>query len=192
MRRYAKNARCISGSGFRKGVGCPVRGKIWCFLSLNVDSHIKLMFSAIWRYLCLSVQVKLVQHTYSCLFGTFLCNNAKERGEKHTQERTCSVWSLLRAANKAFKNLLYSSQSESVRIRGESRRGSRCNILKNMYLKKHPGLQPWDILMSSWKQCRDQRCQKSELSSSCPCLPLNTPQSDSSGLALNLLIFEEC
>lgn len=55
-----------------------------------------------------------MQHTYSCLFGTFLCNNAKERGEKHTQERTCSVWSLLRAANKAFKNLLYSSQSESV------------------------------------------------------------------------------
>ncbi|XP_028905326.1 myotubularin-related protein 3 isoform X2 [Ornithorhynchus anatinus] len=58
--------------------------------------------------------VKLVQHTYSCLFGTFLGNNAKERGEKHTQERTCSVWSLLRAANKAFKNLLYSSQSETV------------------------------------------------------------------------------
>uniref|UniRef100_A0A8D0HP06 phosphatidylinositol-3,5-bisphosphate 3-phosphatase n=1 Tax=Sphenodon punctatus TaxID=8508 RepID=A0A8D0HP06_SPHPU len=58
--------------------------------------------------------VKLVQHTYSCLFGTFLCNNAKERGEKHTQERTCSVWSLLRAGNKAFKNLLYSSQSEPV------------------------------------------------------------------------------
>lgn len=62
------------------------------------------------------LQVKLVQHTYSCLFGTFLCNNAKERGEKHTQERTCSVWSLLRAGNKAFKNLLYSSQSEAVCI----------------------------------------------------------------------------
>lgn len=74
------------------------------------------MSSAIWLYLYWSLQVKLVQHTYSCLFGTFLCNNAKERGEKHTQERTCSVWSLLRAANKAFKNLLYSSQSESVRI----------------------------------------------------------------------------
>jgi hypothetical protein len=57
-----------------------------------------------------------VQHTYSCLFGTFLCNNAKERGEKHTQERTCSVWSLLRAGNKAFRNLLYSSQSEAVCI----------------------------------------------------------------------------
>ncbi|XP_027627411.1 myotubularin-related protein 3 isoform X6 [Tupaia chinensis] len=61
-----------------------------------------------------TIEVKLVQHTYSCLFGTFLCNNAKERGEKHTQERTCSVWSLLRAGNKSFKNLLYSSQSEAV------------------------------------------------------------------------------
>ncbi|XP_042193108.1 myotubularin-related protein 3 isoform X9 [Callorhinchus milii] len=58
--------------------------------------------------------VKLVQHTYSCLFGTFLCNSAKEREEKHIQERTCSVWSLLRPANKAFKNLLYTSQSETV------------------------------------------------------------------------------
>uniref|UniRef100_UPI00398F02E7 myotubularin-related protein 3 isoform X1 n=2 Tax=Pristiophorus japonicus TaxID=55135 RepID=UPI00398F02E7 len=58
--------------------------------------------------------VKLVQHTYSCLFGTFLCNSAKEREEKHTQERTCSVWSLLRPANKAFKNLLYTSQSETI------------------------------------------------------------------------------
>ncbi|KAM3939619.1 phosphatidylinositol-3,5-bisphosphate 3-phosphatase MTMR3 isoform 3-T3 [Leptodactylus fuscus] len=58
--------------------------------------------------------VKLVQHTYSCLFGTFLCNNAKERSEKHIQERTCSVWSLLRAGNRSFKNLLYSSQSETV------------------------------------------------------------------------------
>ncbi|KAG8455632.1 hypothetical protein GDO86_001725 [Hymenochirus boettgeri] len=58
--------------------------------------------------------VKLVQHTYSCLFGTFLCNNGKERSEKHIQERTCSVWSLLRGGNRAFKNLLYSSQSETV------------------------------------------------------------------------------
>uniref|UniRef100_A0A3Q2QAH9 phosphatidylinositol-3,5-bisphosphate 3-phosphatase n=1 Tax=Fundulus heteroclitus TaxID=8078 RepID=A0A3Q2QAH9_FUNHE len=40
--------------------------------------------------------VKLVQHTYSCLFGTFLCNSGKEREDRHVQERTCSVWSLLR------------------------------------------------------------------------------------------------
>uniref|UniRef100_A0A673JA98 phosphatidylinositol-3,5-bisphosphate 3-phosphatase n=1 Tax=Sinocyclocheilus rhinocerous TaxID=307959 RepID=A0A673JA98_9TELE len=58
--------------------------------------------------------VKLVQHTYSCLFGTFLCNSRKEREDRHIQERTCSVWSLLRAANRSFKNMLYSSHSETV------------------------------------------------------------------------------
>ncbi|XP_062854951.1 myotubularin-related protein 3 isoform X2 [Trichomycterus rosablanca] len=58
--------------------------------------------------------VKLVQHTYSCLFGTFLCNSGKEREDQHIQERTCSVWSLLRPANRSFKNMLYSSHSETV------------------------------------------------------------------------------
>uniref|UniRef100_A0A8C2KND3 Myotubularin related protein 3 n=1 Tax=Cyprinus carpio TaxID=7962 RepID=A0A8C2KND3_CYPCA len=58
--------------------------------------------------------VKLAQHTYSCLFGTFLCNSGKEREDRHIQERTCSVWSLLRAANRSFRNMLYSSHSETV------------------------------------------------------------------------------
>ncbi|XP_068166252.1 myotubularin-related protein 3 isoform X2 [Antennarius striatus] len=58
--------------------------------------------------------VKLVQHTYSCLFGTFLCNSGKEREDRHIQERTCSVWSLLRPANRTLRNMLYSSHSETV------------------------------------------------------------------------------
>lgn len=60
------------------------------------------------------VQVKLVQHTYSCLFGTFLCNSGKDREDRHVQERTCSVWSLLRPANRTLRNMLYSSHSETV------------------------------------------------------------------------------
>ncbi|XP_051786772.1 myotubularin-related protein 4 isoform X1 [Erpetoichthys calabaricus] len=51
--------------------------------------------------------VKLVQHTYSCLYGTFLCNNAREREARNTYNRTCSVWSLLRPGNKNFQNFLY-------------------------------------------------------------------------------------
>ncbi|XP_077943418.1 phosphatidylinositol-3,5-bisphosphate 3-phosphatase MTMR3 isoform X3 [Gasterosteus aculeatus] len=58
--------------------------------------------------------VKLVQHTYSCLFGTFLFNSGKEREDRHVQERTCSVWSLLRPANRTLRNMLYSSHSEIV------------------------------------------------------------------------------
>lgn len=64
---------------------------------------------------CVCAQVKLVQHTYSCLFGTFLCNSGKEREDRRVQERTCSVWSLLRPAHRSLRNMLYSSHSENVR-----------------------------------------------------------------------------
>uniref|UniRef100_A0A669FCD2 phosphatidylinositol-3,5-bisphosphate 3-phosphatase n=1 Tax=Oreochromis niloticus TaxID=8128 RepID=A0A669FCD2_ORENI len=58
--------------------------------------------------------VKLVQHTYSCLYGTFLCNNAREREAKNIYKRTCSVWSLLRTANKNFQNFLYIPSHDMV------------------------------------------------------------------------------
>uniref|UniRef100_A0A8C1WLC0 phosphatidylinositol-3,5-bisphosphate 3-phosphatase n=1 Tax=Cyprinus carpio TaxID=7962 RepID=A0A8C1WLC0_CYPCA len=58
-------------------------------------------------FIVLFMQVKLVQHTYSCLYGTFLCNNAKEREARNVYKRTCSVWSLLRNGNKNFQNFLY-------------------------------------------------------------------------------------
>uniref|UniRef100_A0A8C0GYR9 phosphatidylinositol-3,5-bisphosphate 3-phosphatase n=1 Tax=Chelonoidis abingdonii TaxID=106734 RepID=A0A8C0GYR9_CHEAB len=58
--------------------------------------------------------VKLVQHTYSCLYGTFLGNNPCEREMHNIYKRTCSVWSLLRAGNKNFHNLLYMPGTEQV------------------------------------------------------------------------------
>nr|XP_014341745.1 PREDICTED: myotubularin-related protein 4 isoform X2 [Latimeria chalumnae] len=58
--------------------------------------------------------VKLVQHTYSCLYGTFLCNNPCEREARNTYKRTCSVWSLLRTGNKNFQNFLYITGNETI------------------------------------------------------------------------------
>ncbi|XP_053313217.1 myotubularin-related protein 4 isoform X2 [Spea bombifrons] len=58
--------------------------------------------------------VKLVQHTYSCLYGTFLANNPCEREMRNIYKQTCSVWSLLRTGNKNFHNLLYMPSSELV------------------------------------------------------------------------------
>lgn len=51
--------------------------------------------------------VKLVQHTYSCLFGTFLCNMTHERQKEELDKRTASVWSLLHPNNRKFLNHLY-------------------------------------------------------------------------------------
>ncbi|XP_063963079.1 myotubularin-related protein 4-like isoform X1 [Lytechinus pictus] len=58
--------------------------------------------------------VKLVQHTYSCLFGTFLCNSLKARLKNSVKERTCSVWSLLIVEGNKYKNFLYDSKIDKV------------------------------------------------------------------------------
>jgi len=51
-----------------------------------------------------------VQHTYSCLFGTFLCNTVKERNALSLELKTASVWSLL--SQLKFRNNLYAPVSD--------------------------------------------------------------------------------
>lgn len=58
--------------------------------------------------------IKLVQHTYSRLFGTFLCNNAQERKKAKLKTKTASVWSLLLSDNKRFTNYLYNPLTDQV------------------------------------------------------------------------------
>ena len=62
----------------------------------------------------LSFLVKLAQHTYSSLFGTFLCNSALERKEHRVQEQTRSVWNFLKFHPKKFQNMLYTEEQDTV------------------------------------------------------------------------------
>ena len=56
--------------------------------------------------------VKLAQHTYSQLFGTFLCNTRQERLQLRIRERTFSVWRFLNSSS--FVNHLYSPLKNQV------------------------------------------------------------------------------
>ncbi|CAL7942733.1 unnamed protein product [Xylocopa violacea] len=56
--------------------------------------------------------VKLAQHTYSQLFGTFLCNTRQERLQLRIRERTFSVWRFLNS--NSFVNHLYSPLKNQV------------------------------------------------------------------------------
>lgn len=58
--------------------------------------------------------VKLVQHTYSCLFGTFLFNTSREREKEWQTNPTSSVWTLLHADNAKFYNPLYNPFAKEV------------------------------------------------------------------------------
>ncbi|XP_049792985.1 myotubularin-related protein 3 isoform X1 [Schistocerca nitens] len=59
-----------------------------------------------------SYLVKLAQHTYSNLFGTFLCNTAQEREKANVYGRTFSVWKFLKSPN--FRNHLYTRKDEPL------------------------------------------------------------------------------
>lgn len=43
----------------------------------------------------ISYLIKLARHTYSNMFGTFLCNSSRERSNLGVQQQTFSVWSFL-------------------------------------------------------------------------------------------------
>ncbi|XP_071533581.1 phosphatidylinositol-3,5-bisphosphate 3-phosphatase MTMR2 isoform X2 [Panulirus ornatus] len=51
--------------------------------------------------------ITVLDHLYSCLFGTFLYNSERERMEKEVKTKTVSLWSLILSNPSDFENPLY-------------------------------------------------------------------------------------
>jgi len=66
-----------------------------------------------------SVQVKLGQHAYSCLFGTFLGNSMKEREAWRLAEETTPIWVFLHQDNLDVLNYLYSPPKDKQEVKSE-------------------------------------------------------------------------
>ncbi|KAL8604616.1 hypothetical protein ACOMHN_013396 [Nucella lapillus] len=58
--------------------------------------------------------IKLVQHTYSCLFGNFLFNTCRARQKEFQTNPTSSVWTLLHPDNPKFHNPLFNPSATEV------------------------------------------------------------------------------
>ena len=61
-----------------------------------------------------SFLIKLAQHTFSSLFGTFLFNCERERQTNFTHVQTFSVWSLLDTNRQEFINSFYKPEYQEV------------------------------------------------------------------------------
>ena len=91
-------------------------------------------------------QVKLVQHTYSCLFGSFLCNSAQEREKEAIQLETCSVWALLKLTNSKFRNYLYTPNAMQVRLVRDGKRAG-CVVSNSFNLMNgHRDNSVWSLI----------------------------------------------
>lgn len=61
------------------------------------------------------LQIKLVYHTYSCLFGSFTCNNVQERVVHQVYTKTISIWAYFSLERNSFINYLYIPKQEVLR-----------------------------------------------------------------------------
>lgn len=69
----------------------------------------------------LAFLVKMAQHTYTNLFGTFLANSLSERKKLRIRERTRSIWGYLRSHPSKFRNFLFIRRDEVLRPKCEVR-----------------------------------------------------------------------
>ncbi|XP_041840776.1 myotubularin-related protein 1a isoform X2 [Melanotaenia boesemani] len=51
--------------------------------------------------------ITVLDHLYSCLFGTFLCSSEQERTAKEVQTKTVSLWSYINSQPEDFTNPFY-------------------------------------------------------------------------------------
>ena len=49
----------------------------------------------------------ILEHLYSCRFGTFLFNSERERKEKNLKDKTVSLWSYINTNVERFINPLF-------------------------------------------------------------------------------------
>ncbi|CAF3386447.1 unnamed protein product [Rotaria sp. Silwood1] len=77
--------------------------------------------------------LKLANHTYSCLYGTFLCNTDFERTTTNLESRTLSIWTLLNNNSKQFINPSYNKTKKDILYSSSSVRD--LTIWSNLYLR---------------------------------------------------------
>nr|KAG5692476.1 hypothetical protein BaRGS_005022 [Batillaria attramentaria] len=80
--------------------------------------------------------VKLVHHTYACLFGTFLFNTAQKRRNESMSNPTASVWSLLHPESTKFHNPVYSPTQDSQVLYPDDS-VHRLSLWTSIYLSKN-------------------------------------------------------
>lgn len=83
----------------------------------------------------------VIDHSYSCLFGTFLCNSEQQKMRDNIKNKTVSLWSMVNSNLYDFINPLYSEQTMNhVIFPLASPR--RLDFWSNYYCRWNPNLKP--------------------------------------------------
>eukprot|EP00906_Rhabdomonas_costata_P014046 RCo020143 len=83
----------------------------------------------------------ILEHVYSCRFGTFLCNCDRERVENDLATKTLSLWDNINAKMDRFRNVLYDDSNPRVLV--PSRHHSQIILWDSMYFSFHCSASVW-------------------------------------------------
>jgi len=130
-----------------QGLGCAdVNERSPIFLQwLDCVHQLLLQFPCHFEF-NLTFLVKLAEHTYSNLFGTFLANSLSERRRQRIKERTRSIWGYLRSHPGKFRNFLFVRRDEVLWPRCEVR---DLLLWQDVYVGEGGSLQVGKELLSS-------------------------------------------
>ena len=85
----------------------------------------------------------ILDHLYSCLFGTFLYNTEKERRDRGVKQKTQSLWSFVNSNRARFLNPMYCKPLDQkvvlfplASIRSVSQRSRKYDLHNLFQIKK--------------------------------------------------------
>ncbi|XP_075369635.1 phosphatidylinositol-3-phosphate phosphatase MTMR1 isoform X3 [Mycteria americana] len=84
--------------------------------------------------------ITILDHLYSCLFGTFLCNCEKERLKEEVSTKTISLWSYINSQLDEFTNPFYVNYENHVLYPVASL--NHLELWVNYYVRWNPRMRP--------------------------------------------------
>ncbi|EDL24975.1 myotubularin-related protein 2 isoform 1 [Mus musculus] len=101
--------------------------------------------------------ITILDHLYSCLFGTFLCNSEQQRGKENLPKKTVSLWSYINSQLEDFTNPLYGSYSNHVLYPVASMR--HLELWVGYYIRWNPRMKPQEPIHSRYKELLAKRAE---------------------------------
>ncbi|XP_062262610.1 myotubularin-related protein 2 isoform X3 [Platichthys flesus] len=101
--------------------------------------------------------VTILDHLYSCLFGTFLCNSEQQRVKEEVPRRTVSLWSYINSQLEEFTNPLYVNYSNHVLFPVVSLR--HLELWVGYYIRWNPRMRPQEPVHQRYKELLAKRAE---------------------------------
>ncbi|XP_063059927.1 myotubularin-related protein 2 isoform X2 [Engraulis encrasicolus] len=104
-----------------------------------------------------SFLITILDHLYSCLFGTFMCNSEQQRLKEELPKKTVSLWSFINSQLEEFSNPLYVNYSSHVLFPVVSMR--HLELWVGYYIRWNPRMRPQEPLHQRYKELLAKRAE---------------------------------